>query len=180
MKARGWKLENESVNGRAGSPLPAAARCGQRALPLRLCVSAVMMCLGFTAFAQYAISWHTIDGGGGTSTGGPMIGNNYSVSGTIGQPDAGGTMTNGQYSITGGFWVLPTAIQTPGAPTLMIAGAGAGLAQISWTPDTGTNWVLQQTTVLSPSNWTNSPSGSTNSIVVPTTVTSKFYRLFRP
>ena len=41
----------------------------------------------FTAmgFAQsYQIDWFTIDGGGGTSTGGV-----YSVSGTIGQPDAG-------------------------------------------------------------------------------------------
>ena len=33
---------------------------------------------------DYAIDWHTIDGGGGTSTGGV-----YAVSGTIGQPDAG-------------------------------------------------------------------------------------------
>ena len=37
------------------------------------------------ALAQtYSIDWYTIDGGGGTSTGGV-----YSVSGTIGQPDAG-------------------------------------------------------------------------------------------
>ena len=63
------------------------------------------------AFAQYAIDWSTIDGGGGTSTGGV-----YSVSGTIGQPDAGGPMTNGQYSVTGGFWALPTAVQTTNAP----------------------------------------------------------------
>ena len=47
------------------------------------------------AHAQYSIDWHTIDGGGGTSTGGPMIGVNYSVSGTIGQADAGGPMTGG-------------------------------------------------------------------------------------
>ena len=63
--------------------------------------------LAISAFAQtYSIDWSTIDGGGGTSTGGV-----YSVSGTIGQPDAGGPMTNGQYSVTGGFWALPTAIQ---------------------------------------------------------------------
>ena len=38
-----------------------------------------------SAFSQsYAIDWHTIDGGGGTSTGGV-----YSVSGTIGQAGAG-------------------------------------------------------------------------------------------
>ncbi|MBC8094301.1 MAG: hypothetical protein H7Y43_00685, partial [Akkermansiaceae bacterium] len=52
-----------------------------------------------TADAQpFAIDWHTIDGGGGTSTGGV-----YSVSGTIGQPDAG-RMSGGNYSIDGGFW----------------------------------------------------------------------------
>jgi len=58
----------------------------------------------------YSIDWYTIDGGGGTSTGGV-----YAVSGTIGQPDAGGPMTGGNYSLTGGFWSLIAAVQT-GAP----------------------------------------------------------------
>src|SRR5437870_10542341 len=62
----------------------------------------------FAAHAQtYSIGWHTIDGGGGTSTGGV-----YSVSGTIGQPDAGCAMTGGNFSLTGGFWAL-AAVQTP-------------------------------------------------------------------
>jgi len=128
-----------------------------------------------SAFSQnYAINWHTIDGGGGTSTGGV-----YSLSGTIGQPDAGGPMTNGQYSVTGGFWVLPTVIQTEGAPTLTIVAAGAGQAQISWTPDTP-GFVLQETLSLAPTNWVNAPSGATNPIVVPATGPTKFYRLFKP
>ncbi|MEI2725485.1 MAG: hypothetical protein V9H26_18775 [Verrucomicrobiota bacterium] len=85
-----------------------------------------------TASAQtYSIDWFKIAGGGGTSTGGV-----YSVSGTIGQPDAGGPMTNGQYSITGGFWVLPTAVQGTNAPMLTIIPAGGGQAAISWTPAT--------------------------------------------
>ena len=49
--------------------------------------------------ADYSISWYTIDGGGGTSSGGT-----YQLSGTFGQPDAeysGG----GQYELLGGFWV---------------------------------------------------------------------------
>lgn len=66
----------------------------------------------FGAFAQYSIPWHTIDGGGGTSTGGV-----YSVSGNLGQPDAGGPMTNGPYSLVGGFWAFPMLVQTPGVPT---------------------------------------------------------------
>ena len=130
---------------------------------------------------SYSIDWFTIDGGGGTSTGGV-----YSVSGTIGQPDAGGPLTNGpvtgtnHYSVTGGFWALPVAIQVTGAPTLTIAPATPGNAALSWTPATA-GFVLQETLSLSPTNWTNSPSGATNPITVPATaVPAKFYRLFKP
>ena len=127
-----------------------------------------------TSSAQYAITSSTIDGGGGTSTGGV-----YSVSGTIGQHDASNAMTNGQYSVTGGFWALPTAIQVTGAPTLTIVPATPGNATISWTPNTP-GFVLQETWSLSPSNWTNSVSGSTNPITLPTTAAARFYRLFKP
>jgi hypothetical protein len=130
--------------------------------------------VSINAHAQYSIDWHTIDGGGGTSTGGV-----YSVSGTIGQPDAGGPMTNGQYSVTGGFWALPTAVQTAGAPTLTISRDAPGYALVSWTPNTP-GFVLEETWSLSPSNWTNSPSGAANPVVVPATLPSKFYRLHQP
>jgi hypothetical protein len=41
----------------------------------------------------FDLSWSTMDGGGGTSTGGA-----YAVSGTIGQPDAGcGNKTNSSF-----------------------------------------------------------------------------------
>jgi uncharacterized repeat protein (TIGR03803 family) len=65
-------------------------------------------------------------------------------------------------------------------PTLAIARIGAGQAQVSWAPDTGTNWVLQQTVASSPANWTHAPSGTTNPVTVPTTLPAKFYRLFKP
>lgn len=122
----------------------------------------------------YSINWHTIDGGGSTSTGGV-----YSVTGTTGQPDAGPTMTNGQYAVTGGFWALPQAVQTPDAPVLSILPAGPDQALISWAPDDG-SWVLQETPSLSPASWETAPSGSTNNIIVPTTVPAKFYRLHLP
>ena len=127
------------------------------------------------ALAQtYSIDWFTIDGGGSTSTGAV-----FSVRGTIGQHDAGGPMTNGQYSVTGGFWALPTAIQVVGAPTLTIVPAASGQATISWTPDTP-GFVLQETWTLSPANWTNAPSGATNPVTVPATFPSRFYRVFKP
>ncbi len=125
------------------------------------------------AHAQYSIGWFKIAGGGGTSINGP-----YSLSGTSGQHDAGGPMTNGQYSVTGGFWALPQTVQVTGAPTLAIAPATPGNATISWTPATP-GFVLQETLSLSPTNWVNSVSGSTNPIVVPATLPMKFYRLFK-
>lgn len=48
----------------------------------------------------YAIDSYTIDGGGGTSTGG-----SFSLSGTVGQPDASPVAsTGGVFSMAGGFW----------------------------------------------------------------------------
>jgi hypothetical protein len=144
-----------------------------RLLFVAICFLVPAFC--FSAAAQYAIPWHTMDGGGGTSTGGV-----YRVTGTIGQSDAGGPLTNGQFSVTGGFWVLPTAVQTLGAPTLTITPASPGFATISWLPATGTNWILQERLSLTAGAWTNSPSAWTNPITVPTTLPTKFYRLFKP
>jgi hypothetical protein len=139
----------------------------------RLMLALVFLTLPAAA-QTYSINWSTIDGGGGTSTGGV-----YSVSGTIGQPDASGPMTNGQYSVTGGFWALPTAIQVIGAPTLTIAAAGPGQATISWAPTTP-GFILQESWNLASGNWTNSTSGATNPTMVPATAPGKFYRLFKP
>jgi hypothetical protein len=123
---------------------------------------------------SYSIDWFKIAGGGGTSTGGL-----YQVSGTIGQPDAAPVMTNGQLSVTGGFWVLPIAVQSLGAPTLTIVPAAPGNATISWLPNTP-GFVLQESLSLSPAEWTNSASGATNPITTPTTLPTKFYRLKKP
>ncbi len=48
--------------------------------------------------ADYSISWYTIDGGGGTSSGGT-----YQLTGTVGQPDAG-YHDGGANELLGGFW----------------------------------------------------------------------------
>ena len=79
----------------------------------------VLFCLVLFAFclcaqAQYSINWSTTDSGGGTSTGGV-----FTVTGTVGQPDAG-TMSGGPFTLEGGFWGLIAAIQTPGAPLLSV------------------------------------------------------------
>jgi hypothetical protein len=103
----------------------------------------------------------------------------YSVTGTIGQPDATTvTMTGGPFALDGGFWTV-FAVQTLGAPKLTIVPAGPGLATISWTPGTP-GFVLQHSPSLSPTNWANSPSGATNPITVPATFSNSFFRLIKP
>jgi hypothetical protein len=134
-------------------------------LPVALCVPAV---------AQYSIDWFKIAGGGGTSTGGV-----YAVSGSIGQHDAGGPLTNGQYSVTGGFWALPVAVQTPGAPTLHVTNAAPGFATIWWVPPTP-GFTLQFTDSLSPASWSTAPSTTNNPATVPATTPARFYRLVKP
>lgn len=60
---------------------------------------------------QFSIPWYTIDSGGGYASGG-----NFELEGTIGQHDAGPTMTGGQFAVTGGFWVGGES-QEPGVIT---------------------------------------------------------------
>jgi hypothetical protein len=47
----------------------------------------------------YDLSWWTVDGGGGTLS----IEGGYSLSGSIGQPDAE-VLTSNDYVLSGGFW----------------------------------------------------------------------------
>ena len=51
---------------------------------------------------EYDLSWYTIDGGGGESTGG-----DYILTGTVGQPDSAASSGSGPYWLHGGFWSLP-------------------------------------------------------------------------
>jgi hypothetical protein len=126
---------------------------------------------------SYSIDWFKIASGGGTSTNGQ-----YSVSGTIGQPDAG-TMSGGEYLVTGGFWSVIAAVQTPGAPVLRIIQTN-GVVAVSW-PNSAAGWELDASTTLAgePPPWSQvSPSQyQTNSAEVFITLRSPtgnaFYRL---
>lgn len=77
---------------------------------------------------------------------------------------------------------LATVAQPAGAtppPRLAVRELGAGQIEISWSPNTP-GFVLQETPTLSPANWTNFPSGTTNPITVPAMLPTTFYRLFKP
>ena len=53
----------------------------------------------------YDLSWWTVDGGGLISS----QGRGYVLGGTAGQPDAGASMSGGDYTLAGGFWGVGSA-----------------------------------------------------------------------
>jgi len=148
---------------------------------LRACFIVPLAWLTAASAADYAISWWTTDGGGSQSTGGV-----YCVTGTIGQPDAGGPLTNRQYSVTGGFWAVVAALPTPGAPLLSVMRTETNTVVVSW-PAPAEGWLLHATTdlVTGGSVWTEIPPpyetiGNNLFFTEPAPVGNKFYRLHRP
>ena len=142
---------------------------------LLVLVSAVWL-IACGALAQnYSIDWYKVAGGGGTSTGGT-----YTVSGTIGQADAG-VMSGGNYSLVGGFWAIISAVQTPGAPRLTITLTSSNAVIVSW-PSPSTGFVLEQNLGVNSVSWvTNTQSvtdnGVTKSIIVNPPRGNLFFRL---
>jgi hypothetical protein len=145
-----------------------------------LCVlGAALVLTALSGSAQFAIDWFSVDGGGGTSSGGA-----YALSGTIGQPDAG-PMTGGRFTLTGGFWALVAAIPEPGAPALNVS-LGGGMVTLSWSRDTG-GYLLDRTATLSGPSilWLPvlSPYQTNETqifVTLPVSPNNQFYRLRKP
>ena len=143
----------------------------------RFCFLPSVLCLGARA-QSYSIDWFKVSGGGGTGTGGT-----YAVSGTIGQPDAGGAMSGGNYSLTGGFWSLIAVVQTGGLPNLIISHSGNSVI-VSW-PNTGSCTLQQNNNLAASVGWTTSgytitTSNGTNSITITPPTGNLFFRLSNP
>jgi hypothetical protein len=129
------------------------------------------------SFAQsYSIDWFKIAGGGGTSTNGQ-----FTLSGTIGQHDAGGPLTGGSFSLTGGFWSLISVVQSVGVPNLIIVPNGPNSVKVMW-PDTGAFTLQQNSNLANGGGWNTSgysitTANGTNSITVTPPVGNLFFRL---
>lgn len=152
----------------------------RRNILFQIVCASLFLGLALVVRAQtYDISWYKIAGGGGTSTGGV-----YTVSGTIGQPDAG-TLVGGQYSLTGGFWGIIAAVQTPGSPLLSIRTASAN-AIVFW-PSAFPGFRLQQSSTSLSNSWVNvntntypvSVVNGTNTVTIPASG-NQFFRLVTP
>jgi hypothetical protein len=141
----------------------------------------VMLAAALSQAQTYSIDWYKVAGGGGASAGtnGSTV---YSITGTVGQQDAGTAMTGGNYSLTGGFWSLIALVQSAGAPTLSIAHSGNS-AIISW-PSPSTGFFLQTNGNLASTNWSTytgtivtNGAGTTNSVTITPPVGNLFFRL---
>ena len=150
---------------------------------MKILLIGMLLLLAATAVhaQQYSIDWYKIAGGGGTSTGAT-----YTVSGTIGQPDASGAMNGGPvtgnnyYSLTGGFWSLISVVQTAGLPTLTVTHSG-NTVTVSW-PATGSYTLQQNGNLATSGGWATSgysisTANGTNSITLTSATGALFFRL---
>jgi hypothetical protein len=141
---------------------------------LILCYLLSAICLSVNA-QNYSVDWYKIAGGGGTSSNG-----SYSLSGTIGQHDAGQQMSGGNYSLTSGFWALISVVPSAGAPALTIKRLNQTTIKVLW-PYPSTGWTLQQSSDLTTPNWSASSgisNDATNNFITLTSLTGNlFFRL---
>ena len=143
-------------------------------------VLGLALLLGPSIQAQFSLDWTSIDGGGGHSTDGF-----FTLTGTLGQPDAG-VMSGGGFTLAGGFWGGVGVIQSAGAPLLTVRRTLTNTVVVFWPlPDAG--WRLQSATNLSAAviSWTEIAAPyQTNQgqlfFTEPTPVGHKFYRLHKP
>jgi len=133
-------------------------------------VSVVGLCCALPCGVRaqtWSVDWFSVDGGGGTSRGGP-----YTLSGTIGQPEVG-AMNGGAYTLEGGFWPGMLVEPSGSGPTLLIQQVGNDVV-LSWSPATP-GFVLEMTDDLGSGVWIPAPIG--NPVTIPPTGSMRFYRL---
>ena len=114
-----------------------------------------------------------IAGGGGGDFGGRGGGGGNCGGG------GGGSFNGGLNPINvAGFQSGNGLVEIVAVPTLGITKSAPGFVTLSWVP-ASTNWVLQENLALRTTNWVNSPSGTNNPVIVPTTQPAKFFRLLK-
>ncbi len=138
-----------------------------------LLITLLLPALGFGP--GYTLKWAKVTSGGSTTTGG-----RYRLLATIGQPDAGGSLTGGRYTFTGGFWAQIVVVPTPGLPLLSIAQAGDQIT-VAW-PATGSYTLEQNNDLAAPAGWTVSSypattAHGTNTVTINSPVGNWYFRL---
>lgn len=124
---------------------------------------------------NYAINWYTVGGGGGTSSGGM-----YSLTGTVGQPDAG-VLTGAEFELVGGFWSVLSSVPSPALPILTVYVTNDAVV-VAWPSSSSSSIVLQESTDIYAPNWvpasqTIVSDGITKSVTINPPTGRLFFRL---
>jgi hypothetical protein len=69
-------------------------------IKLGVAVAVALIATAAAVADDFSIDWWTVDGGGAAWT----TGGDFELSATIGQADAGITLTGGDFELVGGFW----------------------------------------------------------------------------
>ncbi len=130
-------------------------------------------------YGQYAVDWHTMDGGGGISAGG-----GYTVRATTGQPDTG-TSAEGGYELISGYWHPIVLLQTHGAPTLRMTWQTGLSTHLTWNREGSDGYRLQYSDSLTSPQWTDEPgapqeAGDEWRVTISASANKRFFRLMRP
>lgn len=132
--------------------------------------------LGLCAEDDFVIDQYQIGVSGGASAG-----EEFSLSGTIGESTAGGPLSGGEFTVTGGLGAYQV-LQTEGAPTLTLTVGATGAAVVAW-PSPSSGWALRHIIDLaSDSPWATPPEkvqddGTLRYIVIDQPAGTRFFRL---
>ena len=132
---------------------------------------------------RFAITSHTIAGGGNAMTSGDA---RFTLTGTTGQPEAAQAITSpdGRFTQAPGFWHTATIVAAPDAPPLRFLPAPYGSVLLAW-PVTTSGWILEVSTDLAAGSWTPVNHAVVNTandhtVTVPATALRQFFRLRCP
>jgi hypothetical protein len=142
---------------------------------IQLAVLAALLSAAISDARAYELQWITIDGGGGTISGG-----GYAADITVGQPEAG-TAVGGGYVLQTGFWPGPWATLPPVPPMLSAGLAGSDLV-LAWPAALGAVVVEEAGSLGDPAAWqavpvNPAPVGDTLRVTLPRGAAAAFYRL---
>lgn len=97
-------------------------------LPTLLALCLTWPVLASLADESLSIDWYTVDGGGGTTSAGE-----FTLSGTIGQPDAGMLIPYCRgFSLFGGYWSQFIDVDQPAVPVLCVCLTSTNTFLLSW------------------------------------------------
>ena len=135
--------------------------------------------LAATASAQLSLNWCTVDGGGGTTV---SADGRFTLSGTVGQPDASGPMlsSDGRFELGGGFWQTEIVL----CDCTLSVGISGGNLLISWPGGLGGCILEYADNLVEPGTATVwhpvSPQPGGGIYVTPLTGTQRYFRLRSP